>query len=174
MAFRRANKNRPRELSSKAPVPIFREVYQEKKTHYRDPRFDDLSGSFNNEEFVENFSFLKDIKEREKKELEKELENVGDDMKRKKQILSLLQKMRNQEKNIKQLEKEKAERLKQQEEIMEAARCGKKPYIPNKTVMKRKKLVETYQTLKKSGKLEKYLERKRKKHFCKDKNRFYN
>ncbi|KAF8786536.1 ribosomal RNA processing protein 36 homolog [Argiope bruennichi] len=173
MAFHRANKNRPREESSKVPVPVFREVFQIKKKHHRDPRFDDLSGSFNSEEFEENYSFINDIKKREKEELEKELKTVGDNEERRKQILYLLQRMKNQEKTKKLLEQQKAEREKEREEIMEAAKSGKKPYIPKKSEIKKKKLIESYQALKKSGKLEKYLERKRKKQFSKDTKRFY-
>ncbi|GFR28900.1 hypothetical protein TNCT_622501 [Trichonephila clavata] len=52
--------------------------------HHRDPRFDDLSGRYNAKMFEENYEFIKDIKEREKKELEKELEHVGENEKTKK------------------------------------------------------------------------------------------
>ncbi|KFM69992.1 Ribosomal RNA processing protein 36-like protein, partial [Stegodyphus mimosarum] len=163
--FPRANKNRPREISSKVPVPMFRDVFQVKRKHPRDPRFDDLSGTFNRGHFEENYSFINDIKKREKEELQKELENVGDDHKRKKQILYLLQRIKNQEKAKKMEEKKEAEEKQLRDEIMEAAKAGKKPYIPKNSEIKKKKLVESFQMLKKSGKLEKYLERKRKKIF---------
>ncbi|GFW49495.1 ribosomal RNA processing protein 36 homolog [Trichonephila clavipes] len=174
MSFKRENKNRPREQSSKKPVPVFREVFQVKKRHHRDPRFDDLSGSYNPRIFEENYEFIKDIKEREKKELEKELENVGEnETTKKKKLKYLLQRMENQERNRKLLAKQKEEQLKEQEEIMEAAKQGKKPYIPRKTEIKTKQLVETFQSLKKNRQLEKYLERKRKKNFSKDRKRFF-
>ncbi|GFQ77946.1 uncharacterized protein TNCT_39171 [Trichonephila clavata] len=173
MSFRRENKNRPREQSSKVPVPVFRDVFQVKKRHHRDPRFDDLSGRYNAKMFEENYEFIKDIKEREKKELEKELEHVGEnETTKKKKLTYLLQRMENQERNRKLLAKRKEEQLKEQEEIMEAAERGKKPYISKKKI-ETKQLVETYQSLKKNHRLDKYLERKRKKNFSKDRKRFF-
>ncbi|GIY10262.1 ribosomal RNA processing protein 36-like protein [Caerostris darwini] len=140
---------------------------------FHDPRFDESAGSFDNNEFEENYSFIRDIKKREKQELEKELKHLEDNAPRKKEILYLLKRMKNQETTKKLLDKQKQERLQKQNEIMEAAKEGKKPYIPKKSDMKMQRLVESYQTLKKSGKLEKYLEKKRRKQFSKDKKRFY-
>lgn len=40
--------------------------------------------------------------------------------------------------------------------------------------IKKQELIEDFKALKKSGKLEKYLEKKRKKNFAKDTKRFYN
>ncbi|KAG8187274.1 hypothetical protein JTE90_019163 [Oedothorax gibbosus] len=172
--FHRENKNRPRAISSKRPVPVFREVFQVKKQHHRDPRFDDLSGTFDEESFEEDYSFIKDIKKREKQELLKELKFVGDNFKRKEEILYLLQRMKNQEHAKKALEKRKAEENKRREDVMEAAKSGIKPYYPKKSVIKKQELIEDFKALKNSGKLEKYLEKKRKKNFAKDTKRFYN
>ncbi|XP_021003089.1 ribosomal RNA processing protein 36 homolog [Parasteatoda tepidariorum] len=172
MSFSRANKNRPREMSSKTPVPVFRDVFAIKKAHSRDPRFDDLSGTFDEELFEENYSFVDDIKRKEREKLEKELENVGDDHKRKQEILYLLLRMKNQDIAKKKQKMKKIEDQQLREEIMEAAKSGKKPYMPKKSELKQKKLVESFQKLKKTGKLDKYLERKRKKIVSKDRKRF--
>ncbi|XP_054710126.1 ribosomal RNA processing protein 36 homolog [Uloborus diversus] len=171
--FTRLNKNRPREMSSKNPVPVIRDVFQVKRKHSRDPRFDDLSGVFSKEQFEEDYSFINDIKYQEKKALEKELQRVGDDEKQKQQILYLLQRIKNQEKSKKMEEKKQAEEQIFKEEMMNTLKSGRKPYIPKKSEIKKKKLVESFEALKKSGKLEKYLEKKRKKMFSKDKKRFY-
>lgn len=43
--------DRPREMSSKVPVPVVREIIPVKKTTPRDPRFDSLCGTFNEKVF---------------------------------------------------------------------------------------------------------------------------
>jgi len=171
--YHRVNKNRPREMSSKKPVSVFRDVFQLKKQHYRDPRFDDLSGTFKKDEFEVNYSFIDDIKEREKQELEKELLTVGNDVKRQEKIRFLIQRLKNQERSKKIEAKKKEEEMKRKEEVLEARKAGKKPYFPKKSEMKKKKLIETYQALQKSGKLEKYIEKKRKRIVSKDQKRFH-
>ncbi|CAG2213673.1 RRP36 [Mytilus edulis] len=64
--FKRENKNRPMEMSSKRPVRLSKESDPAKKKMTRDPRFDDLSGEYNESYFKSNYSFLYDIKSREK------------------------------------------------------------------------------------------------------------
>ncbi|MCH99021.1 ribosomal RNA processing protein 36, partial [Trifolium medium] len=44
--LKRANKNRPMEVSSKKPVPAFRDVIQTSNKVVRDPRFESLCGTF--------------------------------------------------------------------------------------------------------------------------------
>lgn len=172
MQFHRESKNRPREMSSRKPVPVFRDIFQVSKKHVRDPRFDDLSGTFDKEEFERNFEWIEEIKCKEKMELEKELKNAESPHKRHK-IIDQLQRIRNQELCKKIETKKKAEEYKQREEIIATLNEGKKPYIPKKSEIKKKKLIEKFQSLKKSGKLDKHIEKRRKKMFCKDKKHFY-
>jgi ribosomal RNA-processing protein 36 len=47
--FKRDNKNRPRELSSKTRVPRVREVVPVTRKKKRDPRFENLCGELNEE-----------------------------------------------------------------------------------------------------------------------------
>ncbi|XP_013782137.1 ribosomal RNA processing protein 36 homolog [Limulus polyphemus] len=165
--YNRANKNRPREVSSKAPVPLFREVFQVKKKVYRDPRFDDLSGTYHEDIFKTTYSFLSDIKTKEKEELQ-EMLNEEEDPEKRKQIKFLLKRMENQEKTerLKEVAKQKARQQKQ--EIISQLKEGKKPHFKNKSEKKRLELAERFQKLKKENKLEKYLERKRKKNATKE------
>ena len=87
--YKRANKNRPQEMSSKRPVPRFREVMQTtkryslrhehvpiewpdmtrgdsnllpqfKRREVRDPRFESLSGKFNSDAFRKRYKFIYD------------------------------------------------------------------------------------------------------------------
>ncbi|XP_013415257.1 ribosomal RNA processing protein 36 homolog [Lingula anatina] len=64
--FKRENKNRPMEMSAKKPVGRFREIVSVKKKINRDPRFDDLSGEYSQTIFHQTYSFLDDLKSREK------------------------------------------------------------------------------------------------------------
>ncbi|KAJ8938875.1 hypothetical protein NQ317_006326 [Molorchus minor] len=65
-----------------------------KRSFPRDPRFDPLCGQFDDNTFKANYSFINDIRQKEKKQLEKELKNCTDE--RKKTIMFLLQRMDNQ------------------------------------------------------------------------------
>lgn len=47
--FKRENKNRPREISSRSRAPPVREVVHVKKVVKRDPRFDESCGELNTE-----------------------------------------------------------------------------------------------------------------------------
>lgn len=90
--YKRANKNRPREMSSKKPVRIVNEVIAVKKIIPRDPRFDPLCGTFDEKQFKSNYNFITNLKKNEKKELQKELEKT-DDPERRKTIKLLIQRL---------------------------------------------------------------------------------
>jgi hypothetical protein len=68
---RRANKNAPQEVSSKIRVGIIpahtRAAARERKG--RDPRFDRLSGKLSEELFEKSYAWLKDVAQRDAKEL---------------------------------------------------------------------------------------------------------
>ncbi|XP_014663911.1 PREDICTED: ribosomal RNA processing protein 36 homolog [Priapulus caudatus] len=165
--FKRANKNRPTEMSSKIPVGRHKDVFSLKKTILRDPRFDDLSGEFNQKIFEKGYSFLGDIKQKEKLNLQKQLKKEKDP-ERQEQIKFLLKRMEHQEKaaqdtaatNVKLQELRKKER--------ESIKDGKKPFFLKKSEQKKLLLADKFQELKKSGKIEKYLQKKLKKNAAKD------
>lgn len=77
---KRANKNRPREISSKLPFKKTRmnQLIEGKKIVPRDPRFDPLCGSFDNKIFKSNYKFLHEVRLKEKKQLEKQLQSCND------------------------------------------------------------------------------------------------
>lgn len=91
-SFKRANKNRPREMSSKRPVKVLKEVVAVKKVAPRDPRFDPLCGDFDEKSFKSDYKFIYDLKKDEKKELRKELEKT-EDPERKRKIKLLIQRL---------------------------------------------------------------------------------
>lgn len=148
--FKRANKNRPREMSSKRPIKIVNNLISVKKSVPRDPRFDPICGTYDEKTFKSNYRFINDLKKDEKKELKKELEKTEDPEMRKK-IKLLIQRLvrtffsqllsdeiylfafqdnqiREQEKRDKQQYKLRAEK----EEVKEMLRRGEKPVFKKK------------------------------------------
>ncbi|XP_011504017.1 PREDICTED: ribosomal RNA processing protein 36 homolog [Ceratosolen solmsi marchali] len=165
--FKRENKNRPREETSKKQVSRFREVIPVKKRMIRDPRFDSLCGQFNPKAFKNSYSFLTEVRENDLKNLKRELEIEKDD-KQIKKIEYLIQRLQNQltEEN-KQVEREQKVKEENQE-IVSAIKTGRKPNFKKKSNKRIMNLTCQYEELKKTGKLKKYIERLRKKKIKKD------
>jgi ribosomal RNA-processing protein 36 len=65
-SFKRANKNRPQELTSKKPVPIYRNIFQTKKHESIDPRFSSAFGDYNPNVFRKTYGFLQEMRLKEK------------------------------------------------------------------------------------------------------------
>ena len=158
---KRKNRNHPREVSSK-----FRERPQRTKIVRRDPRFEEECGSFNEKQFQEDYKFLEDLREQEMKALKKKLKKE-DDPKEKLKLFKVKASLENQEREAvnRKKEKEIIDKLKK-----EAEEKTGKPWIKQSDI-KAAKYVEKFQALKKSGKLQKYLERKRKKNVVRDRNK---
>ncbi|CAG5119816.1 unnamed protein product [Candidula unifasciata] len=164
--FKRENKNRPSELSARRPVPKNTVCPKTKVT--RDPRFDDLSGEFDEKIFNHTYSFLSDVKKKEKLKLEKIIKKTTDKQK-KSELKQLHNRMEQQELAAKRKEKqqqlEKEWKQKEREQVM----AGKKPFFLKKA-QKRALLDAEYQKeLTESGKMQKYLTRKSKKIAAKEK-----
>lgn len=79
-------------MPSHRPVSRFRHVVPVKKQEARDPRFDERSGKYNPAMFKKAYSFVDDIKEKEKKMAERELHKTKNQEK-KSQLHKLLQRM---------------------------------------------------------------------------------
>lgn len=91
-SFKRANKNRPREMSSKRPIKIQKEIIQVKKHLARDPRFDPLCGSYDEKRFKSNYKFVNEVRKNELDLLKKELA-ITEDEKQTKKLTYLIQRM---------------------------------------------------------------------------------
>ncbi|CAB3361801.1 Hypothetical predicted protein [Cloeon dipterum] len=173
-SFKRANKNRPREMSSKIKVaPIFDSTELPKKPKFqpRDPRFDSLCGQFDEKVFKKAYGFVNHIKENEKLQLKEELKHETN-QKRKEEIKYLIQRLENQERELK-IQKAKEEKEKQEKkERLEMAKRGEKPVYLSKSERKTKELVERFEELKKSGKISKHIEKQRKKRVHQDRKKF--
>nr|XP_022334422.1 ribosomal RNA processing protein 36 homolog isoform X1 [Crassostrea virginica]XP_022334423.1 ribosomal RNA processing protein 36 homolog isoform X1 [Crassostrea virginica]XP_022334424.1 ribosomal RNA processing protein 36 homolog isoform X2 [Crassostrea virginica] len=166
--FKRANKNRPMEISSKKPVPRLKRTAPAKKKVTRDPRFDDLSGEYREELFSRSYGFLDDIKSREREKVQKSLKKEKDPEK-KQELQYLLNRMKQQEqasdKKDQQKRIERDWKKKEQVRVKE----GKTPFYLKKSERRKLELAEKYRELQKSGKVDAYLGKKRKKTAQKEK-----
>ncbi|CAD7084001.1 unnamed protein product [Hermetia illucens] len=171
--FKRANKNRPREMSSKRPVPFLggEERQRAEQTSSRDPRFDENCGEYDSKIFKTNYEFVNDIREKEVHSLKKKMRKVEDEEKRKEMKL-VMQRLQNQMREEKK-RKIREEVLKEEkEEIKKAKEEGRTPWYKTKKERQLTELVKQYEDLKKSGRLVKHLEKRRKKNASKDRKKF--
>ncbi|KAL6469096.1 hypothetical protein MHYP_G00226200 [Metynnis hypsauchen] len=165
--MKRLNKHRPDEISAKKSVPFLRKVVPVKKTTLRDPRFDDLSGDFRPEVFKQTYKFVDEIRQREAQTVMKKLKKVKSNTEREK-LKSLLKRMKNQERAQKKQEQQREKELQFKRKQRELVGQGHRPFYLKKSDKKKLELGEKYNELKKSGKLENFLSKKRKRNAIKD------
>lgn len=198
----RANKNRPMEASSKKPVGRFREVIQVPKKVARDPRFESLSGTFDDKGFRSRYSFLfKDYLPDEKEKLQQKLEKSNDpavinDLMndiawtrgnlpaereklqkklKKSKNPNVMDEVKNRKSWIdKQLKSDSGKRTdaailaEHKKKERDAAKKGKQPYYLKHSAIRTEALIKKYEDLKESGKLDSFIEKRRKKNAAKD------
>ncbi|XP_041044083.1 ribosomal RNA processing protein 36 homolog [Carcharodon carcharias] len=130
----RPNKNRPIEMSTKQPVPYLRKVIPVKKRLVRDPRFDDLSGEYKPDIYDNTYSFLNDVRNKEKQVILKKLKKAKNQNLREK-LESLLQRMTQQDEaqNKRQQQRERLKEFKQKQR--ERVQQGHKPYYLKKSLL---------------------------------------
>ncbi|XP_031114985.1 ribosomal RNA processing protein 36 homolog [Ipomoea triloba] len=164
----RSNKNRPMEISSKKPVSRFREVVQVPKRVVRDPRFETLCGKLDEEGFKKRYNFLyqKDLPA-EKEDLKKQMTRTNDPQ--------VINELKNRiawiDKQLKSASTRNTEKVilsEHKKKQREAAKQGKQPYYLKKSEIRQRKIIEKYKELKGSGKLEAFIEKKRRKNASKD------
>lgn len=161
------SKHRPEELSSKKPVPFLRKVVPLKKMVSRDPRFDDLSGEFRPDVFKQTYKFIGEIRHQEAQMVKKKLKKVKSDSK-KEELKALLKRMENQESARQRLEQQQEKELQFKRKQRELVGHGHRPFYLKKSDKKKLELASKYTELKKSGKLENFLSKKRKRNANKD------
>lgn len=165
---RRVSKRRPMEISTKVRPPKLREVIQVPKKVGRDPRFEPVYGSVDKEGFRKRYNFLFDEDfPAEKERLQKMIKKSKDpdaigEMKSRvtwidKQLKSHPPKNVESEILREHIKKER-----------EAAKAGKRPYYLKKSELRERKLMNKYNELKEAGKLDAFMEKRRKKNASKD------
>ncbi|KAJ5066148.1 hypothetical protein M0811_03481 [Anaeramoeba ignava] len=163
----KADRKKPREVSSKIKPSKFKQILPDKKRPVRDPRFDDLSGKFNKSKFNQAYSFLDKKREKEIQKLKKELNQTSNEKEKEKinQALNLI----TQENLRRKAEKEKdeiiQERRKKEKELIKQ---GKKPYFLKKSEEKNILLISKYNKLKSEGKLDQFIAKRRKRNAAKE------
>ncbi|KNA20894.1 hypothetical protein SOVF_048140 [Spinacia oleracea] len=165
---KRANKNRPMEVSSKKPVSRFREVIQVPKKVVRDPRFESLCGTLDEEGFKKRYKFIYDENlPSEKEELKKLLGSSKDP--------EVIEELRNRISLIdKQLRSDSTKLRRdqilseQKKRVREAVKQGKRPFYIKKSEVREQMHKEKYNKLKESGKLDSFMEKKRRRNAAKD------
>ncbi|XP_038971540.1 ribosomal RNA processing protein 36 homolog isoform X2 [Phoenix dactylifera] len=164
----RANKNRPMEVSSKVRMGRFREVIQAPKRVVRDPRFESLCGTLDTEGFRKRYNFLFEVElPAEKEKLQKLIKKSKDP--------NVIEELKNHiswiDKQLKSGPRKSAESGILSEHIKkerEAAKRGKQPYYLKKSEIRKRKLINKYDELKAEGKLDSFIEKRRKKNASKD------
>lgn len=168
MKVKRKNKNRPMEMSSKKPVGRFREVIQVPKKVARDPRFESLSGELDTDGFRKRYNFLFESKlPAEKEELRKLMKKSKDP----KVIADLKSSISSIDKQLKAGSAKSTDThilRNHKKKEREAAKQGKQPYYLKRSDLREQVLIEQYNQLKATGKLEKFLNTRRKKNAAKD------
>jgi len=160
--FKRDNKNRPREMSSKKTVGRFREVVQVAKKERRDPRFDPLCGEFNDKLFKESYQFVNEVKARELVELKKQLK-TEEDKERREEVKYLIQRMENQLRAEAQNQVKRAQAEAESVDKKEKLKAGEKPFYLSKAKRKEAELVSKYEELQSKGGLDTFMRKTTKK-----------
>lgn len=165
----RANKNRPAEMSSKKPVSRFREVIQVPKKTSLDPRFETLCGTLDPEGFRKRYDFMfNEHLPTEKAELQKLLKKstdpeVVEDLRSR---LGWIDKQLKSGGSTRNTETQILTEHKKKER--EAAKHGKKPFYLKKSEIRKQRLLQKYDSLKATGQLDSYIEKRRKRNAAKD------
>jgi len=166
-----AEKWEPVEMSSKIKPKSTTSLHgssmqRQKAAGIRDPRFDDVSGAFDEDLFEKGYAFLKDIKAEDERNLKKfiKVSKEEEKVEEAKNKLKAIKRASREETKEKKVEA-KLKSLKKAE--MAAVKEGKKPFFLKKSERKKLTLAEKFKELKQSGKLEKYMEKKRKRNAAK-------
>ncbi|KAH8383993.1 hypothetical protein KR009_011619 [Drosophila setifemur] len=171
--LKRLNKNRPREMSTRRQDPFLgaeQRTERKKANEIRDPRFDEKSGAYNADTFKKNYQFVSKIRDKEVIRLKKQLDREHGDEERdniKHTMLRLINK------NVEDRRWHSKQNLLKQERdgIQKKHNQGQQPHYLTKKERRAQELVAQFEQLKSTGKLNKHLEKRRKKNAAKDRKR---
>lgn len=168
---RRARKDAPREISSKRPVPFGRSrclgIEEQGPVGVGrsfDPRFEEHCGELHDEHVDRNYLFLDGMRDKERSELRKELQERPADS----GLRSKLRKMEAEESRKRSEERRKMIRDELKSEEKEKVKQGKQPYFFKESDVRERELQAKFADLKARGGVQKYIEKRRKRHASKD------
>ncbi|KAJ2690447.1 rRNA biogenesis protein rrp36 [Coemansia spiralis] len=165
----RDNRKKPAMMSSKRPVSRFRQVVDIAKPQTRDPRFDNLSGHFNEDLYEKSYGFLDKQREEEIESLKAQMQKIKSrDPHEAQRIQTVVSSMQSQ--MAAQRQKKHTQELKRthRKKELEAVKQGKTPYFLKKSDLKGLEVAEKFTKLKGESKLDNYLEKRRKRNATKD------
>lgn len=165
--FKRDNKNRPREMTSKKTVGRFREVVQVARVERRDPRFDPLCGEFDDKLFKESYQFVNELKSKELGLLKKQLK-AEEDPQKKDTIKYLIQRMENQLRAEAQSQAKKAKEAVETVERKQQLEAGEKPFYVSRAKQREQEMVQKFEELQEKGGLDTFIRKKTKKNLQKE------
>ncbi|KAM1872974.1 hypothetical protein ACFX13_006870 [Malus domestica] len=159
----RANKNRLLALSLSLD---FERLFKVQKKVVRDPRFESLCGELDVDRKKYRFLFEEELPA-EKEELQKQIKKSKDPetIEEPKKHISLID---TQLKSESAKHTEAAILTEHKKKERKAAKERKQPFFLKKSEIRKKRLVEKYKQLKASGKLEAFIEKRRRKNAAKD------
>ncbi|KAI9334038.1 hypothetical protein BDR26DRAFT_805632, partial [Obelidium mucronatum] len=163
----------PAETTSKRPVSRFRTVVDlpSKKEKHRDPRFNKLSGQFNEGLFKRSYGFIEEYEKSEMDEMRKKIAKTKD-VDEKTSLEKELQKRMSKRINKEREEKQKNIQRQWKKSEMEAVKSGKKAFYLKKSDKEKLALYEQYKKLgegNNSNSVDKFLEKRRKKNSASEK-----
>ncbi|ORX63863.1 DUF947-domain-containing protein [Anaeromyces robustus] len=163
---KRENKNRPMEISSKKPVSRYREVVEVKKKKSRDPRFDNLSGKYNEDLFKKSYKFLSEMEENEMNMIQEKIKKTKNSLEKEK-LNRVYQSLKSKKQTEKEKERRQAIKREWRKKEMQRVKEGKKPFYLKKADLKRMELIDKYKNTK-SKSIDKILEKRRKRNASKE------
>ncbi|KAI9266939.1 hypothetical protein BY458DRAFT_210433 [Sporodiniella umbellata] len=167
--MKRENKHRPMEMSSKKAVGRLRTVVSLQSEKRRDPRFDKLSGNFNQDLYEKSYGFLKEYNKSEMEMLKKRIKKERD-AETQENLKAMLIKMTSAEKTDEDKKRKQSlirERKKQESELVKQ---GKKPFFLKKSEKRKLELMDRYQKMGDKA-VDRVLEKRRKRNATKDRKR---
>lgn len=133
MAFKRDNKNRPRELSAKKQVPLLSATKKSatNSSAPRDPRFDSNCGEFDRDKFKEDYSFVNEMREKEIADLKTQLKGLRGEQatEEKQKVKTVIQRMQNQNLEEKKLNERKQAMAHEKAINKNAIKSERKPFF---------------------------------------------
>ncbi|KAJ1943114.1 rRNA biogenesis protein rrp36 [Linderina pennispora] len=156
-------------MSAKRPVGRFRQVVDVPKNQTRDPRFDSLSGNFNEDLFEKSYAFLDAQRNEELESLKQQVRKLrNSNPSEAERIQKLVNSMQSREASKKQRKHMQELKRTHRKKEMEAAKQGKMPYFLKKRDLKNLEVAEKFSKLKDSAKLDRFLEKRRKRNATKE------
>eukprot|EP01060_Flectonema_neradi_P002394 TRINITY_DN11463_c0_g1_i1.p1 TRINITY_DN11463_c0_g1~~TRINITY_DN11463_c0_g1_i1.p1 ORF type:complete len:197 (+),score=41.82 TRINITY_DN11463_c0_g1_i1:42-593(+) len=164
--------SKPVELDARRPVPAFTPEKTKKKTTV-DPRFNSMVGHLNEGLYDASYSFLDDMRQAEEKQLKSEVRRLStakrpEMLQRREDLRSKLNEYKEERRGKEKAETARKVKRDARKVERDAVKRGKNPFFLKKSAVKEQELVAKYDRLKKTGKLEKYVTKQRKKQALKD------